>query len=189
MKKIMLLWSFLSMLSIGNAYADQIDDLFGGGENTEFNFERFNEGRVMEAIAHDAGIVCRRGLCRLTSTNTKYSDFSINLNGGIGNNSSNGFGGYGDGGSTVINFNNNNNGGSVLERSHAGINMQVKVGNCTKNVNVPRSLYYSINRYLYGLLNSDGTTRRSFTPADEAMIMFYTTVMKMAEGCSSGGGR
>jgi hypothetical protein len=183
MKRLIILFTFLSMIGF-SIKADEIDDLFAGGEDQEFVFERFSEDNVMAAIAHDAGVVCEDGLCKLTSVDTKWKDFTININGGIGNNASNGFGGFGDGGGTFIDLGNNSSGNvSFSDRFHAGINMRISVGTCTRSVNIPRSLYYSINRYMYGLMNEDSTVRRSFTPADEAMIMFYTTVMKQVEGC------
>jgi hypothetical protein len=40
---------------------------------------------------------------------------------------------------------------------------------------------------MYGLMTETGETKRGFTPADEAMIMFYTTIMKQANGCQAGG--
>ncbi len=182
MKNLLLIITLA--FSVNTVMADSIDDLFGSGEDQEFEFERFEENNIMKAIAHDASIVCKKGLCKLTSVDTKWKEFSINMNAGLGNNASGGFGGFGDGNGTLINFNNNNAGGMSLEdRAHAGINMQISVGTCVRNVNVPRSLYYSIQRYMYGLMNEDSTTRRSFTPADEAMILFYTTVMKQANGC------
>ena len=182
MKNLLLIFALL--FSANTAFADSIDDLFGSGEDQEFEFQRFEENNVMKAIAHDAGIVCKRGLCKLTSVDTNWKEFTINMNGGIGNNASGGFGGFGDGDGTFINFDNQDPSGlSWEDRAHASINMQIAVGSCVRNVNVPRALYYSINRYLYGLMNEDSTTRRSFTPADEAMILFYTTVMKQANGC------
>jgi hypothetical protein len=39
---------------------------------------------------------------------------------------------------------------------------------------------------MYGLISEEGGTRRGFTPADEAMIMFYSTIMKQATGCVAG---
>lgn len=183
MKKLLLGLCFLAATSSTIVFADNIDDLFAGGEDREFEFERFSEANVMEAISHDAGIACRRGLCTFSSVGTKYREFTINMNGGIGNNSSGGFGGFGDGNGTFINLGGQQGQLSFKERLHAGINMQLKIGSCTRAVNIPRSLFYSINRYMYGLLNEDSTTRRSFTPADEAMILFYTTIMKQADGC------
>jgi hypothetical protein len=190
MKTMLTVFSLLAIFS-GQVMADNIDDLFSGGEDREFEFERFSEANVMNAIAHDAGIACKNGLCTLTSNDTRFKEFTINMNGGMGNNASNGFGGYGPGngsGGFGIIFPGNNNGTSPLDlpfesRLHANINIQLKVGTCSRSVKIPRSLYYAINRYMYGLMNEDSTTRRSFTPADEAMIMFYTTVMKEASAC------
>lgn len=185
MKNIILILTLaLITFSFSKGQADEIDDLFSETENTEFEFDRFSENNVMDAIAHDAGIACKKGMCTLSSTSKKYKEITFNLNGGIGNNASSGFGGYGSGnGGTNINFNNNAGNTDVTDRFHAGINIQFKVGTCEKSAKVPRSLYYAMNRYLYGLLNEDGSTRRAFTPADEGMILFYTTVAKSAEGC------
>ena len=182
MKNLLSILSILALISVPS-FADEIDDLFGDGEDQEFEFERFSENNVMKAIANDAGIACKDGLCTISSVDTKWKDLSINLNGGIGNNSSGGFGGFGDGGGTYIDLGGNSGSLSWSDRAHAGINLRINIGTCTRSVNIPRSLYYSVNRYMYGLMNEDSTVRRSFTPADEAMIMFYTTIMKQAEGC------
>jgi hypothetical protein len=191
MKKLLALLALASAVTF-TVHADQIDDLFAGGEDREFEFQRFSEANVMEAISHDAGIACKKGgLCTLTSNDTRFKEFTINMNGGAGNNESNGFGGYGPGAGNGYNIILPGQGGSGVaglpleDRLHANINIQLKVGTCTRSINIPRSLYYSINRYMYGLMNEDSTTRRSFTPADEAMIMFYTTIMKQADGCKS----
>lgn len=183
MKKMMMLLMMLTLS--GMSFADSIDDVFGRADNeTEFNFERFDENHVMEAIAHDAGIACKNGLCTINSVSQKYKEITFNVNGGVGNNASSGFGGFGAGNTgTSINFNNNSGGLSFEDRMHANINIQLKIGDCETKVNVPRALYYAINRYLYGLMNEDSTTRRSFTPADESMIIFYTTVSKQAGNC------
>ncbi len=172
MKKLLALLVLASAVSF-TVHADQIDDLFAGGEDREFEFERFSENNVMKAISADAGIACHKGLCKLTSVDTKWKEFSINMNGGMGNNASGGFGGFGDGNGTFINLGNQPNSVSFQDKLHANINMQIKVGTCTRSINIPRSLYYAINRYMYGLMNEDSTT----------MIMFYTTVMKQADGC------
>jgi hypothetical protein len=187
MKKLLTVFSLVFLIS-GSVMADNIDDLFAGGEDREFEFARFSEANVMEAISNDAGMACRHGLCTLTSNDTRFKEFTINMNGGIGNNESGGFGGYGPGSGGGIGIFLPNNGGNLAnipleDRLHANINIQLKVGTCTRTVKIPRSLYYAINRYMYGLMNEDSTTRRSFTPADEAMILFYTTVMKEASAC------
>lgn len=181
MKKLIVLLALLG-LSIAPTFADEIDDLFAGGVDSEFDFERFDDNNVFTAIAHDAAIACKGGLCTLSSVDTNYNEFSINLNGGMGNNSAASGSGSFDGGSGVT-INNNANVLSFEDRLHVGINIKYKRGNCTRKVKVPRALYIAINRYMYGLMDEEGNTLLELTSADEAMILFYTTIMKQANGC------
>ena len=180
MKKLIVLLALLG-LSIAPTFVDEIDDLFAGGVDSEFDFERFDDNNIFTAIAHDAAIACKDGLCTLSSVDTNYNEFSINLNSGMGNNNASaGSGGF-DG--TNITFNNNANEMTFEDRLHVGINISYKRGNCTRKVKVPRSLYIAINRYMYGLMDEEGNTLLELTSADEAMILFYTTIMKQANGC------
>jgi hypothetical protein len=171
MKKLIFLLTMINLVSFP-AFADRVDDMFGGGNNDEFDFEEpFSKENVLRAISHDAGMACKRGVCTISSTDTKWKDFTFNINSGYGRPS------FGGGGGTNVFLGNVGNGANSRYGNH-GLNITVSVGACSQKVNVPRSLYYSLNKYLYGLTNSDGTSRRSFTPADEAMIIFYTTVSK-----------
>jgi hypothetical protein len=170
MKKLLILLTLLN-LTILPAFADGVDDMFGGGNNDEFDFEEpFSKENVLRAISHDAGMACKRGVCTISSTDTKWRDFTFAINSGYGQPN------YGSGGGTNVFLGNVGNGNSRY--GNHSLNIEVNVGTCTQKVNIPRSLYYSMNKYLYGLQNSDGTVRRSFTPADEAMIIFFTTVSK-----------
>lgn len=188
MKNLLLLLLFAGLSF--NVMADNtsgegegdIDDMFGGGTD-EFEFERFSDDRILVAIDQDAAVNCsKEGLCTLAATTSSSRRFTVNFNLGEGNNSSGGFGGYGNGnGGTTINVGGDNNNGD--NREHWGVNVQFSMGTCTQKVKVPRALFYAINRYMYGLMNTDGSVRRGFTPADEAMILFYTTILNKASGC------
>ncbi len=160
------------------SFADGIDDIFADGTD-EFEFERFSDDSILLAIDSDAQLACGKdGLCTLTSVTNNSSDFEVSFNIGQGTN----YGNYGQGSGTVINL--GDNGNSNNNGDFWGINVKYSRGKCTQKVNVPRALFYSMNRYLYGLMNEDGSTRRGFTPADEAMILFYTTILNKASGCS-----
>ena len=178
MKNIIILLT-LALSFSSFAQDDEFGDIFGGGENQEFQFERLGDKEIMIAIAREAEIACKDGLCTLSAVTENYNEFSINFNIGEGHQGNSGYG-SGNGG-TTINVGGDSNGDN---REFWGVNVQYKIGKCTQKVNVPRSLYISMNRYLYGLLNEDTSTRRGFTPADEAMILFYTTIMKQASGCN-----
>jgi hypothetical protein len=168
-----LIFALSLVLSFG-LMADDIDDIFAGGER-EFEFERFSDNSILLAIDEDARVACNGGLCTLHSVTNSYGGFEVALNVGEGSQ-------YGNGGSGVNIYtggNSNSNDGEYW-----GVTVKYKKGRCTQRINVPRSVYYSVQRYMYGLMTEEGGTRRGFTPADEAMIMFYTTIMNKANGCT-----
>ncbi|MGE3610752.1 MAG: hypothetical protein AB7I27_14265 [Bacteriovoracaceae bacterium] len=160
---------------------EDVGDVFGRGTD-EFAFEKFDDKSILVAINRDAQMACdRSGLCRLSSVTSNDRRFTATFSIGEGN--SMGAGVSGGSGTNII-IPSNGNLGEV--QPYYGLTLRYTIGKCTQTVNVPRSVYYAINRYMYGLLTEEGGTRRGFTPADEAMIMFYTTIMKQASGCVAG---
>jgi hypothetical protein len=154
------------------------DQTFGGA-NDEFEFERFDNESVLIAIRKDMEIACgKEGLCTLSAVSSNDRRFTVQFYIGQGNNMN----GMNTGNGTTVIVPGNN--GSIYGNGgFYGVNLKFTTGRCTQAIKVPRSLYISINRYLYSLMSDDGGTRRGFTPADEAMIMFYSTIMKQATGC------
>lgn len=181
MKFFLALLLALPALSFSQVEQDDIETTFGGGSR-EFEFERFDDDSILMAINHDAQFACdREGLCRLSSVTSNDNRFSVQFNIGQGNMFNQG--GSGSGTNIIIPGNGTDLGAS---EPYYGLTVRYTRGRCTQTVNVPRSVYYAINRYMYGLMTEDAGTRRGFTPADEAMIMFYTTIMKQATGCVAG---
>lgn len=181
MKKILIL---VCLCLSSTVFANDYDDIFGPG-NQEFQFERFSNEGILLAIDQDARIACQpNGQCVLSSVQTDSKGWEVAFNVGQG-------GGINSGtGTTVITggYDGGKNDCNDCNPLHWGMTVSYKVAHCTQQVMVPRSLYYSMNRYLYGLMQETGETRKGFTPADEAMIMFYTTIMKQASasGCNTG---
>ncbi|MBF0361618.1 MAG: hypothetical protein HQK49_11435 [Oligoflexia bacterium] len=64
----------------------------------------------------------------------------------------------------------------------AGISVTWEDVNCTKTINVDKAIYGAITTYMRSLVNADGTTRPAFTPAEQTMILFYSTIMKLTNG-------
>lgn len=154
------------------------DDIFGGG-NDEFEFEAFDNKSILVAIKRDMDIACSKsGLCTLSAVTSNDRRFTAQFNIGEGNAMGNYNGGSG---TTVIVPGQNGTQGDI--QPYYGLSLRYTTGRCTQTVMVPRALYISMNRYMYGLMTEEGGTRRGFTPADEAMIMFYSTIMKQATGC------
>jgi hypothetical protein len=156
--------------------AQETREIFGD-QTDEYSFERFDDNTILMAINRDARIACDpSGLCRLTSVTSNDQRFTASFSVGEGNMWASGLGS----GTNIIVPGSGNLGSN---EPYYGITMKFTMGRCTQNVYVPRSVYYAVNRYMYGLMTETGGTRRGFTPADEAMIMFYTTIMKQANGC------
>lgn len=175
--KILLM--LMALVVSTTSFAGDIDDVFDRGE-TEFEFERFSDNGILLAIDEDAELACENGLCTLHSVTNRYGGFEVSFNVGEGNPNSSGNG-------TITNIYTDNKpegNCNTCEQAYWGITLRYRKGKCTQRINVPRSVYYAINRYMYGLMTEEGGTRRGFTPADEAMIMFYTTIMSKATGCT-----
>ncbi|MBF0298416.1 MAG: hypothetical protein HQK51_06830 [Oligoflexia bacterium] len=174
------------------------DSIYGGG-NDELDKVRFSDSYIHMKIENDMKLACdRTGTCTLFAISNSGSSFTASF--GMGWSSGGTTGGYGYGGygttgttgttgtaGTVGSY--GSYGSTAAAGPFVGINLIYNSYHCIQKINVPRSLYVSMNTYLYRLMNEDGTPRRSFTPADETMIMFYTTIMKQATGCTAATGR
>ena len=156
----------------------EYEELFGTA-STEFEMEKFDNKTIMIAIKRDMEVACnKKGLCTLSAVTSNDQRFTAQFNIGEGTN----MGGLNTGSGTTVIVPGSNGYASGTE-PYFGISLRWTRSRCTQNILVPRSLYISINRYMYGLMTEEGGTRRGFTPADEAMIMFYSTIMKQASGC------
>lgn len=154
------------------------EETFGKG-NEEFEFEKFDNQTVLVMIKRDMDVACdKKGLCTLSAVTSNDRRFTTQFVVGQGNNMA----GMNSGNGTTVILP-GTNGYGYSNEPYFGLSLRFTTGRCSQNIKVPRSLYISINRYMYGLMNDDGGTRRGFTPADEAMIMFYSTIMKQATGC------
>lgn len=177
------LWALILLFPLATLAQDHNDDVdatFSSGSR-EFEFERFDDQSILMAINADANIACSRaGLCRLSSVTSKDQRFTVQFNFGEGNSWNMG---SGTGTNIIIPGSGSTFGNNA---PYYGVTVRYTTGRCTQTINVPRAVYYALNRYMYGLMTETGGTRRGFTPADEAMIMFYTTVSKQATGCVAG---
>lgn len=116
-------------------------------------------------------------MCTLFSVSNSGDEFKISFNVGTGDQN------Y-DGNSNIIIVPGNSDNSSLNNNNQfVGLNVSYTYKTCEQEIKVPRSLYIAMNTYMYGLISEEGTTRRNFTPADEAMIIFYSTIIKQATGC------
>ena len=173
MKLALLLCLLIFSVSI---FANEIDEEFGTG-NTSFLFEKSANNDIMLTIEKDAKIACvPSGQCVLSSVQNDNKGWDVSFNVGQGF-------GYGyNSGTTIITggYDSTNDGCPSCRPVNWGLTITHHAYHCSQKVMVPRSLYIAMNRYLYGLLQENGDPRKGLTPADETMIIFYSTIMKQA---------
>ena len=179
--RLFIAFSFLIYTSV--LLADSIDSEFGEGERS-FLLEKSTNNDIMLTIEKDAKIACQpSGQCVLSSIQNDNKGWDVSFNVGQG------FGYGGINGTTIITggYDNTYDNCQNCQPVHWGITITHHAYHCTQKVMVPRSLYISMNRYLYGLLQENGEPRKGLTPADETMIIFYSTIMKQASAtnCNS----
>lgn len=127
-----------------------------------------------------ANLACNGSLCTLFSVTVNKKSFNITTYVGDGMPSPQGSG-------SSTNYYVNSNGTQTGGTGKLGYGIQVSWENthCTKNVDVDKSVYDSVTTYMRELLNStpgEGKTYPQFTPAEQTMLLFYTTVMDLTKG-------
>lgn len=178
-----IIYTLLAILYSLNTHAQDIKNEFEGGSH-EYDPIHYTPAYISKAISDNMKIQCSNGLCEMAMVDTQGRSFIVEVYTGYG--SLNGMYGTSMGGNT---------GGSVVVLGNGQINTtpQLYYGvtlryinqHCKQSIRVPTSLYVSMNTYLYSLINEDGTTKRTFDPAEQTMILFYTTVMNQANGCNT----
>lgn len=171
MKKLLFILSSVFLL-VPCSWADS-DDIFEeiAGGSDEFEFVRYSPEVVQMKIREDMEVACKDGLCTLFAyQQEKGGQWITSFNVGYGYNGdyetdddvdTGGFGPY------------------------VGVTVKYQSKTtCTEKINVPRSLYIAMNTYMFDLINEDGTTKRTLTAAAEAMMMFYSTIIKQTKGCN-----
>jgi hypothetical protein len=168
----------------GDISGNLVQDEYASGSQ-EFEPIRYTPAYISKAISETMKIQCHNGLCEMAMVDTKGQSFVAEVYSGYG--AMNGMYGGGFGGGT--------GGGGVVvlgsgqinptPQPFFGVTLRYINQHCKQSVRVPTSLYVSLNTYLYSLINEDGSTKRTFDPAEQTMILFYTTVMNQANGCTT----
>ena len=155
------------------------------GANEEFG--KANPGAIQAAkdqmVKDAANLVCHDSLCQLFEVKVRKQSFTIttyvgNRQPGMMNGGTNNY--YGSN-PMITNY----------DPNQVGYGVQVTWDNtkCTKTIMVDKSVYDSVTTYMAMLVNTkpgEDKTFPQFTPAEETMILFYTTVMELTKGQTCG---
>ncbi|MBS1970439.1 MAG: protease [Bdellovibrionales bacterium] len=150
---------------------------FDGG-SPEFDEKpnpKYSEAEIQRKIENEMAIACSGNLCKIVGTDSQGESWTVSFNVGYGDQVNNG-----GGNSIYIGSDKGyNNGGNM----YAGVNVTYRTYKCHSNLLVTPAVYRFVNTYMYNMVNSDGSTKRNFSPADQTVILFYTTMLNKVEAC------
>lgn len=148
--------------------------------STEFDTPQvphYSEAELQRKIENEMAIACSGNLCKIVGQDSQGSGWTVQFQVGYGNSYNNG-----TGDTIYIGGNNNNDNNDGF----ANITVSYKNYKCHSNLLVTPAVYRFVNTYLYNMVNSDGSVKRNFSPADQTVILFYTTMLNKVDSCSGG---
>jgi hypothetical protein len=156
-----------------SAIAGEFDG--GSGEFDPKPTPSYDEAEIQKKIAQEMSVACSGNLCKIAGTDSSGEGWTVSFTVGYGNNTgTNGTNIYiGDKSST------NDNGWN------AGITVTYKNYTCESDLRVTPAVYRFVNTYMYNMVNGDGSVKRNFSPADQTVILFYTTMLNKVESCGN----
>jgi hypothetical protein len=155
------------------AHADE----FGGG-SPEYDPRpnpTYNESEIQKKIENEMAVACRGNLCSIVGTDSSGQGWTVSFNVGYGTGNGN------SGNSFYIGSDGKN--GNMGNDYYAGITVTYQTYTCNSTLRVTPAVYRFVNTYMYNMVNSDGSTKRNFSPADQTVILFYTTMLNKVDNC------
>lgn len=156
-------------------FAGEFDD--GSPEYDPRPNPHYTETEIQRRIENEMAVACRGNLCSIVGTDGHGEGWTVSFQVGYGDNqNSSGNNFYiGEGG-------NSSQGGGDY---YAGITVTYKNYTCNSTLRVTPAVYRFVNTYMYNMVNADGSTKRNFSPADQTVILFYTTMLNKVDNCKA----
>lgn len=137
------------------------------------------ETDVQKAVLETMQRQCdAEGKCWLMGTDSSGSSWQLGFNAGVGSRN------YATG-TTVINL--GEDGGGNSDDPYYGFSVTYRRYNCETNLRVSPAMKRLLETYQWMGVNSDGSTKRTFSPADLALFSLYATLNQKLETCRSNG--
>lgn len=167
---------FAAILLAGlSARASDFDN--GSSEFDPPQTPNYSEADLQKKIENEMAIACSGNLCKIVGQDSTGSGWTVSFQVGYGNNNNTGTG------DTIFIGGNNSN---LNNQGYASVTVTYKNYKCRSNLLVTPAVYKFVNTYLYNMVNTDGSVKRNFSPADQTVILFYTTMLNKVDSCSSG---
>ncbi|WP_413580647.1 protease [Bdellovibrio sp. HCB288] len=167
----------LAALFVGmSSQANEFDE--GSGEFDSPARPGYSEADIQKKIENEMAIACSGNLCKVVGQDNQGSGWTVQFQVGYGDSNN------GNGGDNIYiggNGNENNSDG------YASVTVTYRNFKCRSNLLVTPAVYRFVNTYLYNMVNSDGSVKRNFSPADQTVVLFYTTMLNKVSACGMGG--
>lgn len=159
---------FLSL----NVFAGEFDN--GAPEYDSKPLPNRTEADIQRKIAEEMQVACSGNLCTIVGLDDSGSGWSVSFSIGYGQPAN-----TGTGDTIYIGDNNARN----SERGYAGVTVTYRNYRCSSRLRVTPAVYQFVNTYMYNMINHDYTTKRNFSPTEQTVILFYTTMLNKVEAC------
>lgn len=154
------------------AAANEFDT--GSPEFDPVTYPKYDEAEIQRKISQEMAVACSNNLCKIAGTDSHGSGWTVAFQVGIGQQSN-------SGSASSIYIGNNN--GLNNRSPTASVTVTYKNSVCTSTLQVTPAVYRFVNTYLYNMVNTDGSVKKNFSPSDQTVILFYTTMLSKAESC------
>lgn len=135
------------------------------------------DAEIHRQIQDEMAIACSANLCQIVGSDNQGSSWTVGFSVGYGRAPNSGSGDTIYIGDRVENDSN---------RGYAGIQVTYKNFRCRSTLKVTPAVYEFVNTYLYNMINHDYSVKRNFSPAEQTVVLFYTTMLSKVENCKAG---
>lgn len=154
--------------------ASEFDD--GAPEYDEPPVRNRTDADIQKMIQDEMAIACQGNMCKIVGADNQGSSWTVSFSVGYGQPNNNGTG-------DTIYIGDNAN--TSDDRSYAGITVTYKNYRCTSTLRVTPAVYQFVNTYMYNMINHDYSVKRNFSPAEQTVVLFYTTMLNKVENCKN----
>lgn len=137
----------------------------------------FSETEIQKKIESEMAVACKGNLCQVVGADSNGSGWTVSFNVGYGGSGSS---------DTGNNFYIGEGASQDSDKGYASVTVSYNNWKCTSQIRVTPAVYRFVNTYLYNMVNTDGSVKRNFSPADQTVILFYTTMLNKVENCRQG---
>ncbi|MCE3010197.1 MAG: protease [Proteobacteria bacterium] len=171
--KFKLILAALLSLSL-QSYASEFDE--GAPEHDQRPLPNRTDADIQRSIRDEMSIACSGNLCKIVGADNQGSGWTVSFNVGYGSTPNSGSG------DTIYI---GDKGDSNSDSNYAGITVTYKNYKCISTLRVTPAVYQFVNTYMYNMVNHDYSTKRNFSPAEQTVVLFYTTMLNKVENCKN----